>query len=257
MHRHLVRVSAVAVLVVLASAGAALGSREEVRVGNVFLADNGGITPSVLPRHGAAPVTARLLGEIGTLDGSHPPALKSIDLDVDRTIGIDALGLPTCRKGQIAATTSVSARRACGAAIVGSGRAEVEVAFPEQSPFSAVGPVLLFNGGVQGATTKVLLHAYVAVPAPTAIVTEATVTRIHKGRFGLRIEAQIPKIAGGSGSVTKFDLRVGRRFTYKGERESYLTASCPTGQYVTEGEVNFDDGTELGLTHAFPCTPKG
>ena len=100
------------------------------------------------------------------------------------------------------------------------------------------------------------IHAYVNVPAPTAVVTKATVTRIHRGRFGLHIAAKVPAIAGGAGSVTKFDLEVGRKFTYKGHKKSFLVASCPTGSWAAMGNVLFDDGTRLGLTHVFPCTPE-
>jgi hypothetical protein len=237
-------------------ATAALGARKVERFGNIVIADNGGISPSKLPKHEAAPVTAHIVGELSTVDGSHLPALRSVELDVDRTIGVDAVGLPACRAGQIAASTTTAAKRACAGAIVGSGSAEVEVAFPEQTPFRATGPVVLFNAGVRGRTTSVLLHAYVDVPAPTAIVVPATVARIHRGRFGLHIDAPIPKIAGGAGSVTKFQLTVGRRFTYKGQQKSFLVASCPTGSWATKGHVAFDDGTTAGLTHVFPCTPK-
>jgi hypothetical protein len=155
------------------------------------------------------------------------------------------------------ARATAAAKTACPGAIVGSGQAEVEVAFPEQPPFSAKGAVVLFNGGVRGRTTLVLIHAYVAVPAPTAVVATAKITRIHRGQFGLHIVAQIPKIASGSGSVTKFALRVGRKFSYRGKKESFLAASCPTGHYLTEGEVLFSDGTQLGVAHLFPCTSKG
>ncbi len=231
--------------------------RQVVRVGNLYLADNGGISPSKLPRRGHAPITARLIGEIGTVDGSHPPAVQTVDIEVDRTIRLDAVGAPACRAGRVEARTTDAAREACDSALVGSGRAEVEVAFPESVPFSASGTVLIFNGGVRGQTTTVLLHAYVNVPAPTAIVVRATVTRFHRGRFGLAIAAEIPRIAGGSGSVTKFDLKIGRRFSHRGEEKSLLSASCPTGRWQTRGNVVFSDGTELGLVHAFPCTPEG
>lgn len=257
MSRYLIRAGAIAAVLVLIFAAAASGSREESRIGNLVLADDGGIFPSTLPKHGSAPITARIIGEISTLDGSHPPALRSVDLEVDRTIDVDAVGLPVCRAGQIQARDTATAKRACGDAIVGSGKGEVQVSFPEQAPFSATGPVVLFNGGVQGRTTLIFLHAYVAVPAPTAIVTRAKVTRIDRGRFGLQIEAEIPRIAGGAGSVTKSELKIGRKFTHKGQKKSFLTASCPTGSWVTKGNVLFDDETELGLTHVFPCTPKG
>ena len=94
---------AVAAALTVALATTASATREVVEVGNLFLVDNGGIFPSKLPRHESAPVSARLEGEIGTRDGSHPPALRTIDLDVDRTIEVDALGLPVCKAGQITA----------------------------------------------------------------------------------------------------------------------------------------------------------
>jgi hypothetical protein len=257
MKRYLIPITALTVGLALIFAATAFGSREVARVGNLILADNGGIFPSTLPKRRYAPITARIAGEVRTVDGSHPPAVRTVSLDVDKTIGIDGVGLPACKANRIEARTTADAKRACNSAIVGSGRGEVEVAFPEQAPFSASGPVVIFNGGVHGRTTLVLLHAYVAVPAPTAIVTMATVTRINRGRFGLHIEAQIPRIAGGAGSVTKFELKVGRKFTYRGKRKSFLVGSCPTGSWVTKGNVLFDDGTELGLTHVFPCTPAG
>lgn len=247
---------ALALLLLACAAAPAGASREVVHLGNLFLADNGGITPSALPRHGSAPISARLEAEIGTTDGSHPPALRHIDLDIDRTIGIDATGLPTCKLIRVEATSSAAAKRACPDAIIGSGWAKVEVAFPEQAPFSSTGPVVLFNGGVRGKTTLVLLHAYVDVPAPTAIVVPAQIVHIDKGRFGLEILATIPRIAGGAGSVTAFRLDVGRRFTVAGKRRSLLTAGCPSGSYRTEGEAEFADGTVLSVDHVFPCTPK-
>jgi hypothetical protein len=98
------------------------------------------------------------------------------------------------------------------------------------------------------------LHA-VAVPAPTAVVATVEITHIHRGHFGLHTVTQVPPIAGGAGSVTKFEAKIGRKFTYKGKSASYLTASCPTGHYFTEGSVLFSDGTTASLAHILPCTP--
>lgn len=259
MNRSLLRFGLFAALLALVFAAVAIGSpnRKVWCAGNICVADDGGIAPTKLPRHRKAPVTARLSAEIGTRDGSHPPAFESMDLKVEKNIAIDPVGLPTCRPRQLQATSSAAAERACGEAVVGSGEAEVEVAFPEQTPFRSTGPLVLFNGGRKGPTTTLLLHAYVNVPAPTAIVTRATVTRIHQGRFGLRIQATVPKIAGGAGSVTRFELAVGRKFTYEGRRKSLLTASCPNGVWLAKGEASFVDGTKLHIAHPFPCTPAG
>jgi hypothetical protein len=247
---------ALALLLLACGATQASASREVVRLGNLFLVDDGGITPSTLPRRGSAPIEAHLEAEIGTVDGTHPPALRHIDLDIDRKIAIDATGLPTCTLGRLEATSTTSAKRVCADAIVGFGSASVEVAFPEQNPFSSTGPVVLFNGGVRGKSTLLLLHAYVDVPAPTAIVVPVTVKRIRKGQFGLEILATIPRIAGGAGSVTAFRLDVGRRFTVAGRRRSLLTAGCPHGHYRTAGQAEFADATVLSVDHVFPCTPQ-
>jgi hypothetical protein len=244
-------------LIFAASAFADLGGNEKTQcAGNICITDDGGIAPSKLPKHGKAPITARLYGEIETRDGTHPPPVQTLDIEVDKSIAIDAVGLPACRAAQLAARSTAAAKQACGSAVVGAGSAEVEVEFPEQKPFRSTGPVVLFNGGVRGRTTTLLLHAYVNVPAPTAVVTKATVTRVSRGRFGLRIAAEVPRIAGGSGSVTMFELRVGRKFTYKGEKKSFLMAGCPTGTWLTKGDVLFGDGTRLGITHPFSCTPE-
>ena len=68
--------------------------------------------------------------------------------------------------------------------------------------------------------------------------------------------AQVPAITGGAGSVIRFKVNIERKFTYKGnQRQSYLTASCPTGTYYTEGNILFADGSTLKGTHILPCTP--
>jgi hypothetical protein len=170
---------------------------------------------------------------------------------------VNAKGLPACPRGRLEASTSKGAEKACPDAIVGSGEGEVEVAFPEQSPFSAKGPILLFNGGVRGGTTLLFVHTYVAVPTPTAVTVAVKITRIHRGHYGLNTVIQVPPIAGGAGSVTRFKLTIDRKFTHEGRGQSYLTASCPTGRNFVKGEVLFADDTELHLARTLACTPTG
>ena len=257
MKRHLAWVAAAGVGVALIMAVSADAKREVAQVGHLFLADNGGIAPSRLPRHEQAPISAHIDAEIGTTDGSHPPAIRHVDLDFDKTIEVNAKGIPACPLARLEARPTAEAKKACPNSIVGTGEGEVAVEFAESTPFDARGPIVLFSGGVRGGTTQLYVHAYVSVPVPTAVVAAVKLTHIHRGHFGLHSVTQIPAIAGGAGSVTKFELQIDRRFTYKGRPESYLTASCPTGHYYTEGEVLFGDGTKLGLTHVLPCTPKG
>jgi hypothetical protein len=81
--------------------------------------------------------------------------------------------------------------------------------------------------------------------------------KIHKGNYGTEDVARVPVIAGGSGSITSFNLTVNRKFTYKGKSQSYLSARCPTGHYFTGVSASFKDGTSLKGTVVRPCTPKG
>jgi hypothetical protein len=256
MSRHLTRLAAA--LLVLAVFPTAVAAKPlVVQVGNLVLRDNGGIMPSKLPRHEMAPVSARIEGRISTSDGTHPPPLTSVDVLIDKTIAVSPLGLPTCRRGRIEARTTVEAKKACPNAIVGSGSGEVEVAFPEQKPFSATGPIVLFNGGTRGGRTTLYIHAYVAVPAPTAVIATVTIARVHRGRYGIRALATLPPIANGSGSATYFRIEIGRRFTYRSRKRSFIEASCPTGTYFTKGEIRFAGGAVLRTLHGLPGTPEG
>lgn len=261
MKRHLTRAIFLATgVVLLVAVTAAARSRDAVRVekveaGNLVLTDAGGISPQKLPRHERVPITAQLHADIATKDGSHPPAAQQLNIDFDRTLQLNAKGLPSCGAGKLKARTTVEVKRACAGAIVGSGKAKVEVAFPEQKPFTATGPLVAFNGGVHGSVTLLFIHAYLDVPAPTAVVVETRITKERRGRYGMHSVTKIPPIAGGAGSPIGIDLKLGRKFSYKGRPTSYLTASCPTGVYFTHGHVDFSDGSVLHVTHPLPCTP--
>jgi hypothetical protein len=257
MRKHPVCAMAVGAWLALIVVASALAEPHVIRAGNLFLKDDGGIFPSRLPRHSQMPILARIKAEIGTTDGSHPPAVRTLNIDVDKSIQVNAKGLSVCKKSQLVARSTAAAKKACSDAIVGSGEGEVDVAFPEQKPFAAKGPIVFFNGGVHGGTTLLIAHAYVAVPAPTAVIATVKISRIHRGHYGIHTVSQVPVIAGGAGSAIKVKLTIGRKFTYKGKEKIYLTASCPTGHYYTEGKILFRDDSILKGVHVLPCTPKG
>jgi hypothetical protein len=248
-------------ITVLAVAGAssmATAARPTVvSAGNVILRLNGGVAPKRLPKKRLAPITLRLSANISSADGSHPPAAKTVIADFDKHGTIDAHGLAICRSGQLQARTTKAAKAACPHAIVGSGSTTVEVEFAEQAPFYSSGPLVLFNGGVRGGVTTMYIHAYVDVPAPTAIVTTVKIKRIHKGPFGTRAMARIPVIAGGSGSVTRFAMKIGRTFNVKGKKRSYLTARCANGRFLARGDIAFTDGPRVVGSVVRPCQSRG
>ena len=228
-----------------------------VRAGNVVLRLNGDVAPRALPRNRMAPIALRIAADIATADGAHPPAAKLVIADFDKHGTVNARGLAICRAGKLQARNTRAAKRACPKAIVGGGKTRVRVEFPEQAAFYSTGPLVLFNGGVRRGVTTMFIHAYVNVPAPTAIVTVVKIKRTGKGRFGTRATARIPKIAGGYGSVTRFAMAIKRNFRYHGRSRSYLTARCANGRFFAHADVAFAGGLRFGGAVVRACRSRG
>ena len=255
MRKHLIWILALGAMLVVA--GIASAAKVTVRTGNMVLTYEGKVTPKALPKNRLAPIALDISGTIAAVDGGHPPALKTVTVDTDKYGTVNAKGLPVCTSGRLQAQSNANAVRTCKASIVGRGRTSVRVAFPDSNPFTATGPLVFFNGGVKGGTTMLFVHAYVAVPTPTAIVTTVRITRRRSGHFGLRSVATVPTIAGGFGSPISYEFEIDKKFTYKGRKQSYLLASCATGRFYAQAESKFSDGTKVKGSVVVPCTQKG
>jgi hypothetical protein len=229
---------------------------QTVRSGNLVVSIEGAISPKALPRKTPAPITLSVEGSLKTADGTHPPALKELFLQFDKHGELNTKGLATCRAAQLQSTVTAQAKSVCKDALIGSGKAEAEIAFPEQAPFSASGPMLIFNGAPKGGKQVLLIHVYAFVPAPTTFVTSAVIGH-SKGKYGTTAEVKIPTIVAGQGSLTSFKAQVHKTFTFKGKKQSALLATCPTGHLYAHGDFLFADGTRLSGSVARSCTPKG
>jgi hypothetical protein len=260
MRRNLTMAAIAAALgvVALASVALAAGTNKPVtvRAGNLELTFNGGFSPTTLSKTKLTPITALFEGKIKTVDGTHPPALKEVLIEADKNTGIDVKGYPICTAAKLQSQDSAHAKAICKDSILGSGHGNVEIQFPEQAPIPVSSPLTLFNGGEKGGVTTLFVHAYITVPTPAAIVTTVKVKKIHNGRYGLESVASIPKIAGGSGSVTSFSLNVGKQFTYKGKKVSFISAKCPDGKIQVHGTAVFSDGTRASAEVIRTCTGK-
>lgn len=262
MRRHLVRAAAIGIAVVALASGVALAARRvtrvtTVRAGNVILRFTANVMPKTLPRHRPAPIFFHGTDVITTVDGSHAPAIEEALIDVDKDVFFDTEGLQACRRGQLVALNSRSAQRACGDAVVGKGSVTVRVAFPDQTPFDAVGPLLIVNGGKKGGTLTLFVHGYVAVPTPTAIVATVKVRRDREGRYATRMLFFIPEIAGGSGSPIAGSIGVGRRYRHEGEERSFIAARCSRGLLSGRGTLRFRDDTLIVGSAIVPCRARG
>ncbi len=250
MRKYLMITMALAALIAISIAGIAQAEKPvKVRAGNLELTFNGGFSPKVLSRTKPTPITLSVSGKIATLDGTHPPALKEVNVETDKNGAINVKGLPVCTSGKLQSQDTKHAEAICKSAIIGTGTTNVQIQFPEQAPIPVSSKLLVFNGGTSGGTTTLFIHAYITVPTPAAIVTTVKIKKIHNGPYGLQSIASVPKIAGGSGSVTSFSLSI----TKKG----VLTLKCPTGKIYARGEAKFSDGTKAKAEIIRTCTPKG
>jgi hypothetical protein len=261
MRKHPMVAIAAAALVMAALASVALAAGKDkpvtVRAGNLELTFDGGFSPKALSRTTPTPISAEFKGQIETLDGKHPPALKEVEIEADKNTGVNVKGYPICTAAKLQSQDTKHAEQICGDSILGKGKTKVQIQFPEQPPIPVNSPLILFNGGEQGGVINLFVHAYITVPTPAAIVTTVKVSKISNGRYGLKSVASIPKIAGGAGSVLSFTLNVGKQFTYKGKKVSFVTAKCPDGKIQVHGTAVFSDGTRASAEVIRTCTPKG
>src|ERR1700710_1037040 len=244
--------AAIAAAVLLTSAA----TGQVIRVGDLVVEVEGGVSPKALPKGTPAPITLNVSGSVKSADATHVPALKTLALQFDRHGHIYTKGLPTCAPAKLRSTLTAKAKELCGDALVGSGRVGAEIAFPEQAPFGASGPLLIFNGPPKGGKPALVFHVHADVPAPTTFVTEGVISKAS-GKYGTSTEIAIPTITGGQGSLTSFNATLRKTWTYKGRKRSLLTASCPSGSLFAHGEFSFVDGSELSGDVVKSCTPVG
>lgn len=239
MRKYLMLTMALAALIAVSVAGLATGAEKPVTVkaGNLEFTFNGGFKPSKLPKKKLAPITLTASGQIKTLDGTHPPALKEVVVETDKNGAINVKGLPKCTAGKLQSRDTTAAEKACPKAIIGTGHTTVGVKFPEQPEIDVDSKLLVFNGGFSGGTTTLYIHAYFSAPVTGAIVTTLKIKKHVSGRYGLKTVATIPKIAGGSGSVKTFNLKINKK--------GVLTAKCPDGKLQARASAKFDDGTQV------------
>lgn len=243
-----------AVAGVLAMAGTA--GALKIRAGDLILNANGGFSPTDLPKYRDAPIKLYGGGRLSTVSGKLPPIVETVTIEFDRHGSVQTAGLPVCRAPRLQATTVPRARRNCPGSIVGRGFGRAVVAFPEQKRIPISSPITLFNGPRKRGRPTVLAHAYTTVPVPTTFVVPIVIEKINNGVYGYRTKARIPKIAGGAGHGISLKGTVGRKWTYKGRRHSYVNARCETGHLQARVEVTFKDGTFLTGILVKGCTVR-
>ncbi len=189
-------------------------------------------------------MAVHLEGGLQTADGKLLPRVTRIELGLPAQGVLSTRGLPICAQGRLRNAKPAEALAACRPALVGRGRLEAQVKVPEQAPFEIDTRLLAFNGRA-GKRRAVILHAYAASPPTVAVLP--VVLRRRSGRFGLTLVADLPSALGPWPRFASFELTLSRRYTYRGQRRSYLSASCPIPPRFTAGFFSF---ARAGLTLA-------
>lgn len=249
------------VLALVALSAAALASGDVSQEGNVRVSFSGGFAPHGLPRERPVPVTISVSGRVSTVDGSHPPPLRRIVLELNRNGRISTAGLPLCRAALLQSTTSREARSRCRGALVGNGSFAADLA-EAGDPIPSRGRILVFNARRHGRS-ELLLHLYGTTPIQATFVLPLKISH-RKGELGTVLAAELPTIAGGVGSVTELSLEIGREYRYRGKRRGYVSASCaaPPGFSLApftlaRGNFHFDGGTEIDAVLTRECRVRG
>lgn len=246
-------------LAVLVAASVALlagvSGAATVRVGTLVLHADGSFEPRLLPKRAYAPIHFQGYGEIKTTNGSLPPALEHVKLDFDRDGRLTTAGLPVCSPSELEGATPEQARTRCSGSIVGTGHLAAAIPLAGLARIGMRSPLTIFNGPRQGGNPSVILHAQAPFPISETYVVVAPIER-RKGIYRYRTEFDIPPIAGGLGSLTRIDAKVGRLYRSGGGERSYVSARCSDYILQTQGYFSFADGNVIYGSVFKACRPR-
>jgi hypothetical protein len=215
------------------------------------------ISPRALPARGNAPATVGSITRIKTTDGSQPPKLKELTFLFDGNGTVDTRGLPTCPPEKLAETTTEVARKRCAGAIVGKGVGKADVRLPGQAPVSISSPLTFFNAPPVDGRPSLIAHAYETIPVPKTLLVPFSIERIHQGRYGYRVQIEMPPIAEGYGAATLAEATVGKTWKRNGRMVGYTSAHCEGGRLQVHGTLSFTDGSLFPGTLTSPCHVAG
>lgn len=257
----------IAILVVLAltPGAAALASTVTTQKENLRVSVSGELSPKKLPRKGSAPISVSVGWDIATTDGSPPPKLKKLRIEINRNGHFETEGLPVCPYAKIQPATTQRALSNCRSALVGRGSFSANIALKGQEgeSYPAKGQLLVFNGEEKGRPV-LFGQIYAAHPFATSFVIVFKVSPVSKGDYGTALTAVLPGSLRSWGDLTGIEMSLSRRYHYEGHSRSYVTAGCPAPKgfsaasfKLAKTSFSFTGGKELSSTVTGDCKARG
>jgi hypothetical protein len=236
---------------------------EIAQKGNLRVSINGQLAPHTLPRKGTAPVAVTVGGQISTTDGTEPPQLREMTIEINRHGQIESAGLPSCKANAIRTASNGRALATCGPALVGEGKFNGTITLPGSAPYPFEGKLLVFNSSEHGHPV-LLAHIYSPHPFATSFVISFAISRKRKGTYGTVLTANLRKALGTKKNLTGIEMTLSRRYSYKGRRRSYVSAGCPAPKGVrsvpyslARTSFGFADGRHLSEVLNRTCGARG
>lgn len=219
--------------------------------GNSLSAD-AKIKPTTLSKRTPTPASL----EIATKASTDNPAVRAV-MDFDKNGEYFTRGLPTCNENKLKGKDRDMAVKECKKAMIGSGSASALISFFGQAPQQTKAALTIFNGTPKGGKPTVVLHAYAKTPVENAYVFSGVVSRYRKQGFGTRFDIEFPKLFGGNGAIGAFNIKLAKKFRFKGKKRSLVSAKCP-GSKKLKSRIAFtyQDGETLTVPSTKTCKPK-
>ncbi|HVO54999.1 MAG TPA: hypothetical protein VMT37_11370 [Solirubrobacterales bacterium] len=185
-----------------------------------------------------------------------PVPTTHVQIDFDKNTKVFAKGYPTCPASKLQSVSTEIARRECKSAIIGTGHAEALLPVGGQV-FTVPQEVTAFNGVPQGGKPVILLHTYGTTPIQAALVLTGVVSNYNKEGYGPRLDVEVPLIAGGTGAIKSFTVKVEKKYKYQGKQVSYIQGKCPNSKKLKSRSVfTFLDGQTSNPTYTAKCSQK-
>ncbi len=185
-----------------------------------------------------------------------PNPTTRVVLDFDKNAKLFTKGIPTCNPAKLQSTSTDVAKQLCGKAVIGTGTASALLPVGEKI-YTVDQTVTAFNGVPQGHKPVVILHTYGTTPIQTTLVLVGTVTNYNKEGYGPRLDLTVPLIAGGQGALTDFNVKISKKYKYKGRAVSFISAKCPNSKKLkARAQFTFLDGQSSTPTSTQTCKQK-